>query len=175
MRSLLVLLILAVMPLAAVAQDQKIAYVDSEYILSKLPEYTGLDQRLRTLVTEWNQELTAMQVEIDRLEQEFNAREILFTQEVRQQRLTEIQTKKRAKEQMEQSRFGPEGEYFRQQQQLLEPIQRRVMTAIEKIAQRDGYDFVFDRTGDFLFLYTRSQWNISDEVLLELGITPTTP
>lgn len=113
-----------------------------------------------------------MQVEIDRLEQEFNAREILFTQEVRQQRLTEIQTKKRAKEQFEQSRFGPEGEYFRQQQQLLEPIQRRVMTAIEKIAQRDGYDFVFDRTGDYLFLYTRSQWNISNEVLLELGITP---
>ncbi len=175
MRTFLFLLLLMVMPLAASSQDQKIAYVDSEYILSKLPEYTGLDQRLRTLLTEWNQELTAMQVEIDRLEQEFNAREILFTAEVRQQRLTEIQTKKRAKEQMEQSRFGPEGEYFRQQQQLLEPIQRRVMTAIEKIAQRDGYDFVFDRTGDFLFLYTRSQWNISDEVLLELGITPTTP
>jgi outer membrane protein len=49
------------------------------------------------------------------------------------------------------------------------------MTAIEKIAQRDGYDFVFDRTGDFLFLYTRSQWNISDEVLLELGINLSTP
>lgn len=44
------------------------------------------------------------------------------------------------------------------------------MLAIEKIAQRDGYDFVFDRSGDYLFLYTRSQWNISDEVLLELGI-----
>lgn len=175
MRIILLLLLMAVMPLAASAQNQKIAYVDSEYILSKLPEYTGLDQRLRTLVTEWNQELSAMQVEIDRLEQEFNAREILFTADVRQQRLTEIQTKKRAKEQMEQSRFGPEGEYFRQQQQLLEPIQRRVMTAIEKIAQRDGYDFVFDRTGDFLFLYSRSQWNISDEVLLELGINPSTP
>jgi outer membrane protein len=121
-------------------------------------------------VQEWNQELTAMQAEIDRLEQEFNAREILFTAEVRQQRLADIQTKKRAREQYEQARFGPEGEYFGQQQQLLEPIQRRVMLAIEKIAQRDGYDFVFDRSGDYLFLYTRSQWNISDEVLLELGI-----
>jgi outer membrane protein len=160
-------------PLIATAQNQKLAYVDSDYILSKLPEYTGLDQQLRTLVNEWNQELTAMQVEIDRLEQEFSAREILFTAEVRVQRETEIQTKKRAKAQYEQSRFGPEGEYFRQQTQLLEPIQRRVMEAIQVVAQRDGYDFVFDRSGDFLFLYTRSQWNISDEVLLELGINPT--
>lgn len=172
MRMLLLLAVLLTAPIGSMAQNQKIAYIDSEYILSKLPEYTGLDQSLRTLVTEWNQELSAMQVEIDRLEQEFNAREILFTAEVRQQRLTEIQTKKRAREQFEQSRFGPEGDYFRQQQQLLEPIQRRVMAAIEKIALRDGYDYVFDRTGDFLFLYTRAQWNISDEVLLELGINP---
>lgn len=169
---ILPLLMLVLGPVLLNAQPQKIAYIDSEYILSKLPEYSGLDQRLRTIVSEWNQELSAMQVEIDRLEQEFNAREILYTPEVRQQRLTEIQTKKRARDQFEQSRFGPEGEYFRQQQQLLEPIQRRVMGAVEKIAQRDGYDYVFDRTGDFLFLYTRSQWNISDEVLLELGIKP---
>jgi len=164
------LICLCLLPLGVAAQPQRIAYMDSDYILSRMPEYTGLDQRLRTSVQEWNQELTAMKAEIDRLEQEFNAREILFTAEVRQQRLADIQTKKRAREQYEQARFGPEGEYFRQQQQLLEPIQRRVMLAIEKIAQRDGYDFVFDRSGDYLFLYTRSQWNISDEVLLELGI-----
>lgn len=171
-RYLLIFLFLTI-PFVAAAQDQKLAYVDSDYILSKLPEYTGLDQQLRTLVNEWNQELSAMQVEIDRLEQEFSAREILFTAEVRAQREAEIQTKKRAKAQFEQSRFGPEGEYFRQQTQLLEPIQRRVMEAIQVVAQRDGYDFVFDRSGDFLFLYTRTQWNISDEVLLELGINPT--
>jgi outer membrane protein len=164
------LICLCILPFGVAAQPQRIAYVDSELILSRMPEYTGLDQRLRTSVQEWNQELTAMKAEIDRLEQEFNAREILFTAEVRQQRLADIQTKKRAREQFEQARFGPEGEYFRLQQQLLEPIQRRVMLAIEKIAQRDGYDFVFDRSGDYLFLYTRSQWNISDEVLLELGI-----
>ncbi len=173
MKTFLVIVSLLLIPSVVSAQAQKIAYVDSEYILSKLPEYTGMDQRLRTIVAEWNQEITAMTTEIERLEQEFTAREILYTPEIRQQRLTEIQTKKRAKEQFEQSRFGPEGEYFRQQQQLLEPIQRRVLAAIEKIALRDGYDYVFDRTGDFLFLYTRSQWNLSDEVLLELGINPT--
>lgn len=89
------LICLCLLPLGVAAQPQRIAYMDSDYILSRMPEYTGLDQRLRTSVQEWNQELTAMKAEIDRLEQEFNAREILFTAEVRQQRLADIQTKKR--------------------------------------------------------------------------------
>ncbi len=162
------LLLVSVAPV--LAQAQKIAYVDSDYILGKLPEYGGLEQRLRALATEWQQEMQAQQRVIDELKADYQAREILFTEEVREQKRVEIATKERALVQYEQSKFGPEGEYFRQQATLLEPIQRRVMAAIEAVATRDGYDFVFDRSGDFLFLYTRAQWNLSDEVLIELGI-----
>ncbi|MCH8494286.1 MAG: OmpH family outer membrane protein [Balneolales bacterium] len=152
------------------AQNQRLAFIDSEYILSKMPEYTGLEQRLRALTDGWREEIEEMQRDIDRLDREFVAREILYTPEVRQQKLNEIEALKRSKEQFINSRFGPEGEYFRQQQQILEPLQRRIMEAVEAVSGRDNFDFVFDRAGDFLFLYTRSQWNISDDVLLEMGI-----
>jgi outer membrane protein len=152
------------------AQNQKIGFIDSEYILSNMPEYTGIDQRLRQVSQEWQQEIDQMQAEIERLKQEFQAREILFTSEQRQQKLTEIDNKIRDRERFLQSKFGPEGDYFKQQQQLLEPIQLRIVEATDKVAARDGFDFVFDRAGDFLFLYTRPQWNISNEVLLEMGI-----
>lgn len=152
------------------AQNQKIGFIDSEYILSNMPEYTGIDQRLRQASQEWQQEIDRMQAEIERLKQEFQAREILFTSEQRQQKLTEIDNKIRDRERFLQSKFGPEGDYFKQQQQLLEPIQLRIVEATDKVAARDGFDFVFDRAGDFLFLYTRPQWNISNDVLLEMGI-----
>lgn len=152
------------------AQNQKIGFIDSEYILSNMPEYTGIDQRLRQVSQEWQQEIDRMQAEIERLKQEFQAREILFTSEQRQQKLTEIDNKIRDRERFLQSKFGPDGDYFKQQQQLLEPIQLRIVEATDKVAARDGFDFVFDRAGDFLFLYTRPQWNISNEVLLEMGI-----
>jgi outer membrane protein len=152
------------------AQNQKIGFIDSEYILSNMPEYTGIDQRLRQASQEWQQEIDRMQAEIERLKQEFQAREILFTSEQRQQKLTEIDNKIRDRERFLQSKFGPDGDYFKQQQQLLEPIQLRIVEATDKVAARDGFDFVFDRAGDFLFLYTRPQWNISNEVLLEMGI-----
>jgi outer membrane protein len=152
------------------AQNQKIGFIDSEYILSNMPEYTGIDQRLRQVSQEWQQEIDRMQAEIERLKQEFEAREILYTSEQRQQKLTEIDNKIRDRERFLQSKFGPDGDYFKQQQQLLEPIQLRIVEATDKVAARDGFDFVFDRAGDFLFLYTRPQWNISNEVLLEMGI-----
>jgi outer membrane protein len=158
------------MPGTAAAQNQKIAFIDSEYILSRIPEYNAIEQRLRSVTDGWRDEIEEMQREIDRMQREFTAREILYTPEVRLQRQNEIEARKRAMEQFINSKFGPDGDYFRQQQQILEPIQRRVMDAVEAVAARDNLDFVFDRTADFLFLYTRSQWNISEDVLLEMGI-----
>ncbi len=152
------------------AQNQRLAFIDSEFILSRMPEYTGLEQRLRALNEEWREEIEKLQREIEALQQEYIAREILYTEEVRKQKLDEIEVKKRQREQYINSKYGPEGDYFRQQQLILEPLQRRIMEAVERVAARDNYDFVFDRSGDFLFLFTRSQWNISEDVLLEMGI-----
>ena len=165
-----VLMLLVLFSSLASAQNQKIGFIDSEYILSKMPEFTGLDQRLRSLSQGWRTEIDAMNTEISRLEQDFIAREILYTPEVRNQKQDEIISKIRVRDQFVQSKFGPEGDYFRQQEQFLEPLQRKVLDAVERVASRDGYDFVFDRNGDFLFLYTRDIWNLSDDVLLEMGI-----
>lgn len=152
------------------SQNQRIAYIDSDFILSRIPEYTGIDQRLRQLVTSWNEEIEEMEHEIEELEEDFRAKEILYTPEVRREREQEISNKKRDLERYINNRFGPEGDYYRQQRDLLEPIQRKVVEAVSKVAERDGYDFVLDRSGDYLFFYSRPQWDISIEVLLEMGI-----
>jgi outer membrane protein len=167
---LLVLVIILAGSAGLSAQNQKIGFVDSEFILSRMPEYAGLEQRLRAVTEGWREEIAVFENEIKQLESDFAAREILFTEEVRQLRLNEIQAKKTAMTQFVNSKFGPEGEYFRQQQQLLEPLQRRILEAIERVSNRENYDFVFDRSGDYLFLFTRSQWNISNDVLIEMGI-----
>lgn len=169
-KSVLLVLMMVLFSSVSVAQNQRIGYIDSDYILSRLPEYAGLEQRLRSLNEGWREEIQEMEDEIAGLEREYTAREILYTDEVRQQKLNEISSRKRQRDQYVDSRYGPDGEYFRQQQLILEPVQRRIMEAVETISTRDNFDFIFDRTGDYLFLFARSQWNISDDVLLELGV-----
>jgi outer membrane protein len=165
-----ILLVLFVSSDFVVAQNQRFAFIDTEYILSRIPEYDGVEQRLQQLSQSWRDEITDMEREIAQLKTDFEAREILFTPEIRQERQREIDNKERERERYIDSRFGPNGDFFRQQRELLEPIQRRVVEAVEKVATRDGFDFVLDRSGDYVFFYARRQWNISNEVLLELGI-----
>lgn len=152
------------------AQDQKIGYVNTDEILNQLPEYQGIDQRLELITQQWRTEIDEMEQRIEELKKEFEAKEILFTEEVRKQRQQEIDQLVTQKEAFVKSKFGPDGDYFKRQKELLEPIQRVVFDAISTVAEDNGFDFVFDRAGDVSVMYSRQEWNLNDEVLLELGI-----
>lgn len=155
------------------AQIQRFGYVDSEAILQKMPQYANLPQRLEALAASWRDEAEKLQKEITQLEEDFKAKEILFTKEVRERRAKEIDDRKKARQAYVDQKFGPAGEYFKQQKDLLLPVQQKLMEAITKVAQREGYDFVFDRTGEVMVLYARPNWNLTQKVMEELGLDAT--
>jgi len=137
-----------------------------------MPEYSGIEQRLNLLSEGWRDEIRELEEEITELEEEFEARDILFTEEVRQQRLTEIENLRRQRDQLIENRFGPDGEYFTTQEELLEPIQRQIFEAINNVARRQNFDFVFDRSQETRFLFAREEWNLTEDVMLEMGMDP---
>lgn len=156
--------------LSAQRDRQRIALVDSDFILSKLPEYNGLGQTLNQMTIQWEQEIKEEEDKLNELQEEFDTKEILYTEEVRKQKLTAIEAQQKRIAQLKRQRFGPEGDYFKEQQKLLEPIQRKVWEAIELVANRDNFDIVFDRSGEMLVMFARAEWDISQQVLLELGV-----
>ena len=170
MKNLFLFIVLIGFALTTANAQQKIAYIDSEFILSKIPEYNGIGDRLSVISSQWKKEIDEFQKEVDDLQRDFDAKSILYTEDVKLQKKKEIDLKIQKLDQFKTSKYGPNGEYFKRQQELIEPLQQRVLDAVNKIATRDNYDFIFDRTGDYLFLFTKSQWNVSEEVLLELGI-----
>lgn len=176
MRSLLA--VLGLLALSAfgptAAAQQRLAFVDSEVVLRALPEYLTARNTMDRAAAEWQAELDAMQGEIDALVREFEARELLYTTEDRERALQEIEDRRTEMNQYRRRHFGADGELFRQEQQLLRPIQERVLEAIETVADDNEYDFVFDRSGDLVFLYARDSHNVTDLVLIELGIDPET-
>ena len=167
---LTVISLLTLVTLHVKAQDQFIAYFESDFILSKMPEYNGIEQRLTLLSESWQAEIASLENEIKELEQDFSAKEILYTDEIRTQKQNEIKAKVNAKNAYIAQKFGPEGEFFTRQKELLEPIQRQVFAAVRTVAERRGIDFVFDRSGDIYMVYARGEWNLNEDILLELGI-----
>ncbi len=153
----------------ALAQ-QKIAYVDSERIYDNYPEFSTAQQSLDRIAQQWEEDLAERQDALDEMFQEYQARELLYTADSRLQKQNEIIAAEEELERLRVQYFGPEGQLFEQQEQVLRPIQEKVLIAIEEVAEAEGYDYVFDRGGDLLFLYTNDNLDITDFVLIELGI-----
>ena len=162
---------LTLLPASGVVFAQhEIAYVDSEYIYSKYPEFATTQQTLNRMAEQWETDLEERQGEVNALFQEYQARELLYTRSERQDKREEIMQAEDDLERLRVQYFGPEGELFRQQEQILRPIQEKVLIAIEEVAEAEGYDYVFDKGGDFVFLFANERLDISDDVLEELGI-----
>ena len=166
----LCLALLALALAVPVAAQQKIGFVDSEQILPQMPEFQTAQQELDRLGTQWQTEITVLEREADAMADEFAAREILYTDDERQTQLDAIEAKRSARDALRTRYFGPEGELFREQQTRLRPAQERLLAAIDAVATDGEYDYVFDRSGDYLFLYTRPRNNLTELVKEELGI-----
>ena len=68
-------------------------------------------------------------------------------------------------------RFGVSGDYFNKRQELVKPIQDKVFDALQKIASKKNYTFVFDKANQSNLVYADSKTDLSNDVLKELGIT----
>ena len=151
--------------------QQKIGYVDTEYVLNQMPEYATVQQTLDKLEQKWRQEIQQKQTEVKKLEREFEARELLYTEEERARKQDAIEQARAEVQQLRQKYFGPEGELYSRQKRLMRPLQERILKATENVATADGYDYVVDKKGETLFLYAQEEHDLSDRVLRELGIT----
>ena len=152
------------------AQTQKIGFFESDVILSYIPEYLGTEQRLQLLSEGWKQELSDIEAEIKILEDDYIAKEILYTLEIREQKQKKIQQKKDLRSTFLNQKFGPEGEYFQSQEELLEPIYRQISIAFNEVAKKQRFDYVFYRSGEIYLIYARNEWNLNELILIELGI-----
>ena len=166
--SLILAILLGVANLAAA--QQKVGYVDTEFILRQIPEYATVQQNLDRLAAEWQTELGRLQREIDADFQQYQSRELLYTAEERRSKQQEIIRQEEELEQFRIRHFGPEGELFKRQEQMMRPIQERILEAVEESATSGGYDFVLDKSSSTIFLFYRDQYDLSLQVLEEMGV-----
>jgi outer membrane protein len=137
-----------------------------------MPEYSTVQQRLDKLEKQWRTEIQGQEEKVQKLEQEFQARELLYTEQERKQKQQAIRRARKRVEELRQKYFGPDGELYSRQEELMRPLQERILKAAETVATTEGYDYIVDdKKGEVLFLYAREEHDLSNQVLRELGIT----
>ena len=152
------------------ASAQKYAYIDSDYILEKVPEYSEAKEQLNKLADRWTKEIEERYAVLKTKKDNFAREEVLLPSEEKAKRLEEIEKMESEAMQMQRQRFGVDGDYFAKRQELIKPIQDKVFDAMQQVASRRNYIFVFDKANQSNLVYADSKSDISDEVLRELKI-----
>ena len=168
----LLLALWALLALAPQVSAQRIAFVNTKYILDQMPEYNAAQKELDRFSKQWQDEIDERHAQIKRMRESYNAEAILLTEEMKRSRLAEIDSKDREARDLQRRRFGPQGDLFKKRQELIQPIQDRVYTAIKEVAGT-SYIAVFDvggQSGNLLF--ASEKYDKSDSVLRKLGIRP---
>lgn len=152
-----------------VAQAQKYAFVDTEYILENIPAYTAAQEQLDQLSVQYQKELEAMQADLEKMYNDFRAEAVLLSDDMKRKREDVIVSKEKEYRSLQQKYFGRDGDLFKKRQGLVKPIQDDIYNAIKELATEGNYAVIFDKAGGLSMLYTDPKYNLSDQVLQKMG------
>ena len=159
MKKYLVVLLLTVLSLGGYAQ--KYACVDTEYILSNVPEYKQAQKELEEVSVQWQKEVEVKFQAVDRLYKAFQAEAVILPADLKAQKENEIIAAEKEAKNLQKQRFGNDGDLAKKRSELVKPIQDRIYNAIEKVAQEKNYSVVFDKAGGATILYVDNKTDIS--------------
>lgn len=143
----------------------KVGFIDMEYILQNVSDYTEAKDQLEMKAQRWKQEIESKKTDIANLKEILKAERALLTKELIDERETEIHFLEDEVLDYQQKYFGPNGSLMQQKSALAKPIQDQVFTAVQDIADAKKYDFIFDRSSDLTMLFAAKRFDISDQVL----------
>ncbi len=166
----LIIILLLSLGLAQTIYGQKFGYIDSKYVLGKMPEYKKAESELNKLSSEWQKEIETMRQDVEKLYKGYQAEEVLLTEEMKKERMDEI--KKKEKETFDQQKkiFGYEGLLFLKRQELVKPVQDKLFEAVDKVCKKKALQVMFDKSGEIVMIYTNPRHDYTDFVLEELGL-----
>jgi outer membrane protein len=151
------------------AQAQKIGYVDSQIILTQLPEAIKAQGDLDALTNLWSNQIDSMKQSLQNQYTEYQKQAGTMTEEQKQTKQQEILNLEQQIYTFQNQKFGqPNGEIFQKQEEIFEPVKQKIYAAIEQVAKDEGMQFMFDKSGDIILLYADSAFDMTFKVLDKL-------
>ena len=169
MRKIIILSILLITSSISFAQ-LKIGYIDSDAIMNNLPDVLDARQKLDALIQEWQTELNKLEGEWKAKYDDYEKRKLIMTDQTRAETEAALVQLETQIAQYREKKFGTNGELFQKQDELMKPVQNKIFGALKEIAEKDDYDFVFDRSGDIMILFAKEKYDLTAQVLEKLKL-----
>lgn len=162
-------LLLTLLFVTALMSAQKFAFVDTEYVLKKVPAYESAQDQLDQVSQRWQQEVDALMEEVKTLYKNYQNDLVFLSDEMKVKRENAIVTKEQEAKELRKKYFGPEGELFKKRESLMKPIQDEVFNAVKEVASEGGYAVIYDKSSAMNIIYAAPALDVSEQVVTKLG------
>jgi outer membrane protein len=149
---------------------QRFGYIDTDFILTKMPEYKKAQEEINRLSQLWEKEVQELAKAIEGMYSTLQAEQVLLTDEMKKERTELIRKKEAELKEYQKKVFGFGGLFFLKKQELIKPVQDKVWDAVDKVAKQNNLAIVFDKSGELVMIYTDPRFDYTDFVLDELGL-----
>ena len=136
-----------------------------DYILANLDDYNNANEEYNIKLDLWRKEIESRKLSIKVANEELEIKKPLIPDEIYQNLKDEIDFDEKQLNEYIQKRFGPEGDWLIQEKILIQPIQDEVLAIVQKIAEKNKFDFIFDKSSAIIMLYSEKKYDISELVL----------
>lgn len=165
--------ITALVALACLAQpvqsEVKIGYIDSEVLRERMPEFKQIQRELERLQQDYEQQAMDRQSKLVKLQEDFRKQELLMSEAKKAEMQATFDKQMQELQQFTQEKMGPNGELFRKNVELSQPIFEQINAALEIMADKDSYDFIFDVAGNGAIVYADpDRFNLTEKLLTAL-------
>ncbi len=154
--------------------QQKIGWIDTQEIMKKLPEAIEAQAKLDAFVSQWQTEINKMQSDLQQESDDYQRRRLILPEQARIQEEQKLGDMQKKIMDLRNQRFGPNGDLAQQQNTIMRPVQEKVLQAIQDVAKEGDYDYIFDKSGQVLLMYSNPKYDLTQQVLDKLKIPSTT-
>ena len=159
------LLVIILFAFATTANAQKIGVVDTDYILSKLPQYKEAESRLNEQITNWQTEIQTLQSEFDKKRTTLENEKVLLIGDQLKLRQKEVDDLDKKIKSMINNRFGSMGEINNARSNLTKPFQDLIWGAIKTVSEKNTLGIVLDKSNNISVIFLDKRYDYTDKVL----------
>jgi len=164
---IVILMVVVALSTSVTAQkDAKIGHINSNDLLSAMPERTLVQKDLEEYAGQLKVTLDAMRKEYETKVGEFQAKQEVMTDIIKDNKIKEITDLEKRIGEFQKT---AEADLQKKEQALLQPIIDKAKTAINDVAKENGYTYILDSSVGVV-LYSVEGDDILPKVKTKLGI-----
>lgn len=162
----IVLLLLIVAPMSLFAQ--KFGHVNSQEIISVMPEYTKAQTDIQDMQKQYEDEIKRASEELSKKYTEYQQEQANLPKNIQERRQKELQDLNEKGMQLQQD---AQQALQRSWGEMLEPIAKKIDDAIKAVGKEGGYTFIFETsTSPIPYISETSATDVTSAVKAKLGI-----